>query len=122
MELMEKELTEKIIGVCFEVQNELGCGFLEAVYQKALLIALRDAGIEAKAEVPLKVMFRGEEVGDYYADIFVEGRVILELKAVKALASEHEAQLLNYLKATGIRVGLLINFGRPRLEWKRRVL
>ena len=74
MELMEKDITEKIIGVCFEVQNELGCGFLEAVYQKALLIPLRDAGIEARAEVPLKVTFRGEQVGDYYADILVDGR------------------------------------------------
>ena len=121
MELLEKNLTEKIIGVCFEVSNELGVGFLESVYEKALIIALNDKGLNAKAQIPLKVLFRGSIVGEFYADVFVEERVIIELKAVKSISSEHEVQLINYLKATGIKVGLLINFGKPKLEWKRLV-
>ena len=121
MELIEKELTEKVIGACFEVSNELGGGFLESVYKKAVVIAIRAKGIKAEEEVSLKVKFRGHIVGDFNADILVENRLIIELKAVKSLISEHEAQLINYLKATGIKVGLLANFGRTKLEWKRIV-
>lgn len=121
MELLEKELTEKIIAACIEVSNELGSGFLESVYEKALLIALAEKGLTAQAQAPLRVVFRNRVVGEFYADILVEGRVIVELKASKALTGEHEAQLLNYLKATGMKVGLLVNFGKPRLEWKRLV-
>ena len=121
MELLEKDLTEKIISACFEVSNELGVGFLESVYEKALTIALADKEIDAAAQVSLKVLFRGKVVGDFYADILVEEKVIVELKAVKALSPEHEAQIINYLKATGIKVGLLINFAKPKLEWKRLV-
>ncbi|MCS7158436.1 MAG: GxxExxY protein [Blastocatellia bacterium] len=121
MELLEKELTEKIIAACIEVSNELGSGFLESVYERALLIALAEKGLTAQAQVPLQVVFRGHVVGEFYADILVERRVVIELKAAKALTSEHEAQLLNYLKATGIKVGLLVNFGKPRLEWRRLV-
>jgi GxxExxY protein len=121
MELLERELTEKVIGVCFEVSNELGAGFLESVYQKAMIIALSQKGLSVKEEVPLKVEFRGQVIGDFYADILVEDRIILELKAVKALNAEHEAQLINYMKATGKKVGLLVNFGNPKLEWKRFV-
>jgi len=121
MELLEKELTEKIIGSCFEVSNELGNGFLESVYRKALLIALRQLGLKADEEVPLKVSFRNQIVGDFYADILVDDRLVIELKAVKTLTAEHEAQLMNYLKATGIKVGLLINFGKTKVEWKRIV-
>ncbi|KHE93937.1 MAG: GxxExxY protein [Candidatus Scalindua rubra] len=121
MELLEKDLTEKIIGACFEVSNELGVGFLESVYEKALIIALADKEIDAIAQAPLKVLFRDKVVGDFYADILVEDKVIIELKAVKALSPEHEAQIINYLKATGIKVGLLINFAKPKLEWKRLV-
>ncbi|HXF06397.1 MAG TPA: GxxExxY protein [Blastocatellia bacterium] len=121
MELLEKELTEKIIAACIEVSNELGPGFLESLYEKALLIALAEKGLTAQAQVPLRVQFRNRVVGEFYADILVEGRVIVELKAAKALTGEHEAQLLNYLKATGMKVGLLVDFGRPRLEWKRLV-
>lgn len=119
--LIEKELTEKVLGVCFEVANELGGGFLESVYQKAVVIVLQDKGMKAEEQVPLKVMFRGQVVGDFYADILVEDKLILELKSVKSLSSEHEAQLMNYLKATGIKVGLLVNLGRTKLEWKRMV-
>ena len=121
MTLIHKDLTEKIIGVCFEVINELGAGFLESVYQKALVVALMQAGLMVQAQVPLKVVFRGQGVGECIADIIVEGQVVLELKSGKALNAEHEAQLLNYLKATGMKVGLLLNFGRPKLEWKRLV-
>jgi GxxExxY protein len=121
VDLIDKELTEKIIGICFEVSNELGAGFLENIYLKALIIALTANGLKAEEEVPLKVTFRGQVVGYFYTDILVENRLILELKAVKSLTSEHEAQLINYLKATGLKVGLLVNFGKSRLEWKRMV-
>jgi len=87
--------------------------------RKLLLLALRQKGVSAIGQYPIKVMFRGECVGDFYADIFVEEKVIVELKAVKAIAPEHQAQIINYLNATGIEVGLLINFGNPKLEYKR---
>lgn len=117
--LKHEEITKTIIGCAFEVINELGAGFLESVYEKALLLALRQEGLSATAQHPVNVMFRNECVGDFYADIFVEGKVIVELKAVKAIASEHQAQIINYLNATDIEVGLLINFGAPKLEYKR---
>jgi len=112
-------ITESVIGCAFEVTNELGAGFLESVYEKALLSALRHKGLSAIAQHPIKVNFRGECVGNFYADIFVEEKVIVELKAVKTITPEHQAQIINYLNATGIEVGLLINFGNPRLEYKR---
>ena len=118
-ELKHESITGTVIGCAFEVINELGAGFLESVYEKALLLALRQKGLSATDQYPAKVMFRGECVGDFYADIFVEGKVIVELKAVKSIAPEHQAQIINYLNATGIEVGLLINFGNPRLEYKR---
>lgn len=117
--MLHEELTGRILETSFEVIRELGAGFLEGVYQNALLIALPQKGIQAEARVPLLVRFRGEVVGEYFADLLVDGKVIVELKAVKALAPEHQAQLINYLKATGIEVGLLINFGRPKLEYRR---
>jgi len=117
--LKHEEITKTVIGCAFEVINELGAGFLESVYEKALLLALRQKGLSAIAQHPVKVLFRGECVGDFYADIFVEDKVIVELKAVKAIAPEHQAQTINYLNATGIEVGLLINFGNPKLEYKR---
>jgi GxxExxY protein len=117
--MVHEELTERILSACFEVSNELGSGFLESVYQKALLIALAEAGLKAQPQVPLKVMYRHRTVGEFYADIIVEDMVLLELKAVKALAPEHLAQVMNYLKATGIGIGLLLNFGTPRLEYRR---
>ncbi len=116
---MHEEITKVIIGCAFEVINELGAGFLESVYEKALLLALRQKGLSAIPQHSVKVMFRGECVGNFYADIFVEENVIIELKAVKTIAPEHQAQIINYLNATGIEVGLLINFGNPKLEYKR---
>lgn len=117
--LLHAELTHSVIGCAFEVINDLGSGFLESVYESAMMIALSDAGISAEAQKPIGVSYRGRPVGDFYADILVDDRVIVELKAVKALMPEHEAQVINYLNATGIRVGLLINFGNPKLEFKR---
>ncbi len=116
---MHYEITEKILGCCFDVMNELGTGFLESVYQSALIIALKQEGLTAQREVGLEVQFRGQKVGEFYADLLVENKVIVELKACRELIPMHEAQLINYLKATGIRVGLLINFGKPRLEFAR---
>ncbi len=113
------ELTEKVIGVCFEVSNELGSGFLESVYEKAMLIALHDKGLKASCQVPIQVHFRERVVGDFYTDILVEDQVLIELKAVKALAPEHVAQVLNYLRACEIPVGLLVNFGNPKLGIRR---
>ena len=117
--MLHEELTGKILEACFEVINELGAGFVESVYEKALLVALRQKGLVAVSQFPLNVKFRGVIVGEFFADILVEDRVILELKAVKALLPEHLAQTINYLKATGIEVALLINFGNPKLEYKR---
>ncbi len=117
--MLHEEITKMIIGCAFEVINELGAGFLESVYEKAMIIALTQKGLSVSSQHPVKVMFREKCVGDFYADIFVEEKVIIELKAVKAITPEHQAQLINYLNATGIEVGLLINFGHPRLEYKR---
>jgi len=111
-------ITQVVIGCAFDVMNELGAGFLESVYGKALLLALRQRGLKAEAQQPIKVTFRGECVGEFFADLVVDGKIIVELKAVKAIAPEHQAQVINYLKATGIEVGLLINFGNPRLEYQ----
>jgi GxxExxY protein len=112
-----RDLTEKIIGAFYDVYNELGFGFLESVYHQAMLIALADAGLFAESEVKLRVYFRGRVVGEFDADIFVERKVILELKAVDEFSSAHEAQTLNYLKASDLEVGLLLNFGpKPRIK------
>ena len=108
-----------IIGCAFEVQNELGAGFLESVYENAMVVALRDAGIPVKAQAPIKVTFRNTAVGDFYADLLVPNKVIIELKAVERLTPQHKAQVINYLNATGIPVGLLINFGSPKVEFQR---
>jgi GxxExxY protein len=118
-ELQYGEITEKIIGCAFEVINELGAGFLESVYEKAFAIALQDKGLRVKCQHPIHVRFRQRIVGEFYADLFVDEKVIIELRVAKAIAPEHQAQTINYLKATGIEVGLLINFGNPKLEYKR---
>ena len=113
------DITYKINGAIFEVNRELGAGFLEKVYENALLIELINAGLKAEKQVPIKVKYKEREVGEYFADIVVENRIILELKAVKSLQKIHEAQLLNYLKATGIKIGLLVNFTHPKAQIKR---
>jgi GxxExxY protein len=120
-ELRLNELTEKIIGCAYDVANGLGAGFLEKVYENALRIELERANLNVLQQHPIPVIWRGEVVGDYFADLFVEGLVIIELKAVKALDEIHMAQCLNYLKATGLKICLLINFAKPQVEIKRVV-
>ena len=114
-----KELTDKIIKFFYRVYNNLGYGFLEKVYENALMIEFRREGIYAISQSPIKVLYGDETIGEYYADILVDNKVIVEIKATKTLAKEHEAQLLNYLKATDIEVGLLLNFG-PKPEIRRK--
>jgi GxxExxY protein len=114
------EITQKVIGVFFDVFNELGHGFLESVYEKSLELSLNAIGIDIRRKIEIPVWFRKYQVGDFEADMLVEGCVLLELKAVRRLDSSHEAQLLNYLRATEIEVGLLLNFGlKP--EFKRLI-
>jgi GxxExxY protein len=121
-EYPDKELTQNIIGAAYEVHNVLGRGFLEKVYQNALAEELRLRGYRAEIEVKIPVYYKDVLVGDYYADILVENRIVLELKALSELTSQHEAQLLNYLKATGFKVGLLLNFGSQRVQIRRKIL
>lgn len=117
-----ESLTEQILGCAFEVINELGSGFLESVYEKAMLIVLKEKGLSVVNQFPVHVYFRNNMVGVFYADLFVENKVIVELKAVKSILPEHKAQVINYLKGTGIEVGLLINFGSQKLEFNRLYL
>ena len=117
--MLYQELTAKILEACFEVSNELGSGFLESVYEKALLVALRQKGLNAASQIPIGVMFRDVLVGEFYADILVENKVLLELKAVSGLSREHFAQIINYLKATKIEVGIIVNFGTAKMEYRR---
>jgi GxxExxY protein len=116
------ELTYEINGAVFEVNRVLGPGFLEKVYQNALMVELKSRGLKAESQVAVTVDYKDNVVGEYIADILVEEKVILELKTVDRLDRIHEAQLLNYLRATGIQVGLLVNFRHPKAEIKRMVL
>jgi GxxExxY protein len=115
------ELTRRVIGSAYDVHRELGRGFLEKVYANALANDLRDAGFSVLQETPIDVSYKQRVVGAYYADLLVEGVLICEIKAVQRLLPEHEAQLLNYLKATSKKVGLLLNFGGPSVQVKRMV-
>ncbi len=116
------DITYQINGAIFEVNHVLGPGFLEKVYENALFLELQTRGLKAEKQVPINVSYKGTIVGDYFADIIVENSVIIELKAVEKLTKFHEAQLINYLKATGIKVGLLVNFQNTRAQVKRLVL
>jgi GxxExxY protein len=109
--LKHRELTEKIIGAFYDVYNELGHGFLESVYEQALAIALVQAGMVVERQVPVTVWFRGQRIGDFRTDMLVDRNVLLELKAARTIDQAHEKQLLNYLRATDVEVGLLLNFG-----------
>ncbi len=120
-EFKHRELTEKVIGCAYRVYNTLGAGFLESVYEKALLIELQEAGLNASAQVPLDVSYRDQIVGTFFADVIVESVLILEIKAVERIANAHEVQLVNYLTATGIDIGLVINFGPDGVKAKRKV-
>ena len=117
----EQELTGRILQAAFAVHNSLGAGFLEKVYENSLRIEFRAMGISCACQQAVQVSYRGCVVGDYQADILVEGRGLLELKACSALDRNHEAQIMNYLRASGLKVGLLLNFGRPKLEYRRFV-
>lgn len=119
--LLHGDLTYKIIGIGMKVHSTLGHGFLEKVYENSMMVALRSAGIFAEQQLPIKVVFEGVIVGDYFADILVEKTVILELKACERIADIHKAQALNYLKATGIDLALILNFGAKSFEHHRLI-
>ena len=120
--IIYKELSYKIIELALEVHNELGCGFLEKVYENALMILMERGKIPARQQAPADVYFQGKVVGQYFADILVDNKLILELKTVDTITNVHKAQVLNYLRATGIKLGLILNFSKPRFEYQRLVL
>jgi GxxExxY protein len=120
--LLDEELTYRIRGCVFEVSRELGGGYLEKVYERALLRELKLQGLEAQQQVPFPVRYKGEIVGEYYADLVVERSVVLELKAQDKLSGSHDAQLLHYLRASGKQIGMLVNFASARATIKRLVL
>jgi GxxExxY protein len=117
--MKDDDLTQIIIGCAYKVHNTLGPGFLEKVYENALRIELEKLGLRVKQQEPIKVTYEGQEVGEYYADLWVDERVVIELKAAQTLAKIHEVQLVNYLTATGIDTGLVLNFG-PSVQVKRK--
>ena len=121
VEYPHQGVTQEIIGAAFEVYRELGSGFLEKVYEAALVQELEARGLRAVAQAEINVQYKGYRVGLFYADVLVDGKVVCEIKAGESLQPAHEAQLLNYLKATGMKVGLLLNFGPKRVEVKRMV-
>ncbi len=116
-----QELTREIIAAAYEVHREIGSGFLEKVYENALVLELARRGLKVKPQAEITVHYRGDSVGTYYADLLVNDAVICEIKAVEAISKAHQAQLLNYLKATGIKVGLLLDFGPRRVDVKRMI-
>ena len=120
--IFHKELSYKIVGLAMQVHTELGYGFLEKVYENALMILLRENHLKAEQQFPIKVMFHGNVVGEYIADILVENSIILELKSQPNISDIHKSQTLNYLKATGLNLALLLNFGKRKLEYERLVL
>lgn len=117
-ELRHRTLTKTLIGVYFDVYNELGFGFLESVYERAYAIAVEERGLRCVRQSPVEVWYRKRKIGTYFADLVVEGAVIVELKSARTLESAHESQLLHYLRATDVEVGLLLNFG-PKPEFRR---
>lgn len=120
--IVYKDLSYQIVGIAIQVRKELGFGFLEKVYENSMMVLLDENRIEAKQQFPIKVSFHDRIVGDYIADILVDNKIILELKAQDKITLMHKAQTLNYLKATNMRVAILLNFGRERLEFERLVL
>jgi len=118
--MLHEDTTAKIIEAFYKVYNQLGYGFLEKVYENAMIIELKNMGFDIKSQHPIKVYYDNTQVGDYYADIIVDDCVIIENKAATALVEAHEAQLINYLKATNIEIGLLLNFGKEA-EIRRKI-
>jgi len=121
MEIIEKELSYEIIGIAMKIYNDLGYGFLEKVYENALKNEIEELGLKVKQQYPIKVIYNDKIIGDYIADLLIEDKIIIELKTIEKLSKVHEAQILNYLKATKIRVRLLINFSLNKLEFKKLV-
>jgi GxxExxY protein len=119
-ELLHKELSNNIINCFYTVYNALGFGFLEKVYENSMMIELAKKGLSAKKQQPIKVFYENYNVGDYFADIIIEDSIIIELKAAEIIVEEHELQLINYLKATDIEIGLLLNFGK-KPEFRRKI-
>ena len=122
VQLIHKDLTSQIIAAAFEVSNHLGTGFLEKVYENALKVELEQMGLTVEAQKPVKVLYKEEVVGLYQTDLLVGGNVIVEVKTTEKITKLYKAQLINYLKATGLKVGLIINFGKTRVEFERIVL
>lgn len=118
--MLHSDLTDKIIRAYYNVYNALGYGFLEKVYENAMMIELEKLNISSQRQFPINVYYENKLVGEYYADILVEGQIILELKAAESLSEQHEFQLINYLKATELEIGLLFNFGK-KPEFKRKI-
>lgn len=118
--MLHQQLTQQVIGCFYTVYNTLGYGFLEKVYENSMMFELCSNGLECLQQVPIDVLYRNEHVGDYCCDILVDNKIILELKATKSIAEEHEAQLINYLRATEFEIGLLLNFGK-KAEFKRKI-
>lgn len=120
MSLLHEEITDKILAAFYNVYNELGYGFLEKIYENAIVIELTSMGLEVQTQVPVTVRYRGQVVGEHQLDLLVDGKIVIELKAAESIASAHEAQLINYLRATGLKLGLLLNFGK-KPEFRRKV-
>ena len=120
--IIYKDLSYKIVGLAIQIRKELGFGFLEKVYENALMVVLEENGIRAAQQIPIRISFHGRIIGDYVADILVENSIILELKAQERITEIHKAQTLNYLRATGLKLAILLNFGKNRLESERLVL
>ena len=118
--ILDSDLSQQVIGAFYSVYNELGYGFLEGIYENAMAIALQELGLRVERQVPWGVAFRGQIVGEYRTDLIVDQRLILEIKAGSGISPAHEAQLLNYLKVTGLQSGLVLNFG-PKAEFRRKV-
>jgi len=121
-DIIYKDLSYRVVGLAMRVHSELGGGFLEKVYENALALLLEKEGIPARQQAPVTVRFEGQSVGDYFADILVDDKIILELKTVEKIADAHRAQVINYLRATGIRLGMILNFGRKSFECERLVV
>jgi GxxExxY protein len=121
-EILYKDLSYKIIGLAMQAHKELGHGFLEKIYENAIMVLFRREGIRVTQQAPIVVRFLGEVVGEYFADILVEDKIILELKSVEKIIGVHKAQTLNYLKATGMHLAIILNFGKEKLEYERIAL
>lgn len=122
VELLHKDLTSEIIAAAFEVSNNLGAGFLERVYENSLRVELEIRGLVVETQKQVRINYKGREVGLYQTDLLVNDSVIVEVKSTEQILSIHKAQLINYLKATGLQVGLIVNFGNPKVEFERIAL